>query len=147
LIVPLGEDLGIKEELHPHLYRHAFITHKLKEIILQHNEINDADDFRKHLIHAETFKLQLREWTGHTQLYSLENCIHLAFAEINGYTKAYDAVALSSSVSIVKDQLKRVKKQIQEKEVTLTEGMNIFEDLIENFEADIEITKVHVSHN
>jgi len=73
----------------------------------------------------------------------LENYIHLAFAEINGYTKAYDAVALSSSVSIVKDQLKRVKKQIQEKEVTFTEGMNILEDIIENFEADIEITNTH----
>ncbi|EGQ7810577.1 tyrosine-type recombinase/integrase [Vibrio parahaemolyticus] len=137
------KELKIEGELHPHLYRHAFITHKLKEIILQHNEINDADEFRKHLLHTETFKLQLREWTGHTQLHSLESYIHLAFAEINGYKKTYDAAALSSSVSIVKDQLKRVKKQIKEKEVTFTEGMNILEEIIEGFETDIQISIKH----
>lgn len=57
--------------------------------------------------------------------------------------KTYDAAALSSSVSIVKDQLKRVKKQIKEKEVTFTEGMNILEEIIEGFETDIQISIKH----
>ena len=135
------KELDIKGELHPHLYRHAFITHKLKEIILQHNDINDSDDFRKHLLNTETFKLQLREWTGHTHLHSLDNYIHLAFADISGYQKSYDAVALSSSVGIFKDQLKRIKNQLDTKEVTITEGIHIIGDIIESFESDIETSR------
>ena len=117
------KELGIEGEFHPHLYRHAFITNKLIEIIQQHEDVTNADDFRKHLLNAETFKLQLREWTGHTQLHSLDTYIHLAFAKIRGYAKAYSAVALSASVGIVEDQLSRIEKQIQDKELNSTEAL------------------------
>uniref|UniRef100_UPI001F223628 site-specific integrase n=1 Tax=Vibrio anguillarum TaxID=55601 RepID=UPI001F223628 len=53
------KELGIEGELHPHLWRHAFITDKLKELILASKEVNAKDDFRKHLLHTQTFKMQL----------------------------------------------------------------------------------------
>ena len=57
-------DLGIEGELHAHLYRHAFITNKLKEIILQH-KVHPVDKFREHLLHTEKFKnaAERMDWT------------------------------------------------------------------------------------
>jgi site-specific recombinase XerC len=132
------KELGIEGEFHPHLYRHAFITNKLIEIIQQHEDVTNADDFRKHLLNAETFKLQLREWTGHTQLHSLDTYIHLAFAKIRGYAKAYSAVALSASVGIVEDQLSRIEKQIQDKELNSTEALASLKSTIHAFGLDIK---------
>jgi site-specific recombinase XerD len=132
------KELGIKGELHPHLYRHAFITNKLIEIIQQHEDVTNADDFRKHLLNAETFKLQLKEWTGHTLLHSLDTYIHLAFAKIRGYAKAYSAVALSASVGIVEDQLSRIEKQIQNKELNFTEALASLKSTIKAFGLDIK---------
>ena len=136
------KELGIKGELHPHLYRHAFITNKLIEIIQQHEDVANADDFRKHLLNAEAFKLQLREWTGHKELYSLETYIHLAFAKIRGYAKAYSAVALSASVGIVEDQLSRIEKQIQDKELNFTEALASLKSTIKAFGLDIKQAKI-----
>jgi site-specific recombinase XerD len=136
------KELGIEGEFHPHLYRHAFITNKLIEIIQQHEDVTNADDFRKHLLNAETFKLQLREWTGHTQLHSLDTYIHLAFAKIRGYAKAYSAVALSASVGIVEDQLSRIEKQIQDKELNFTEALASLKSTMTAFGLDIKQAKI-----
>lgn len=131
------KELDIKGELHPHLYRHAFITNKLKEIILQHKNINSADKFREHLIHTEKFKMQLQQWTSHTHLHSLDRYINLVFADLNGYSKTYNAVALKDSVTIVKRQITSVKKQLKEKEITMTEGLLMVEEILTAFEGDI----------
>ncbi|HEK2728757.1 TPA: hypothetical protein ACXIB4_003393 [Proteus mirabilis] len=84
------------------MFRNAFITEKLKEIILAHNEINSKDDFRKHLIHTTRFNQELQQWTGHTMLNLLDTYIDLVFSEINGYTESYNVVYLKGSVSLVK---------------------------------------------
>lgn len=136
------KDLDIKGAFHPHLYRHAFITNKLIEIIQQHEDIVNVDGFRKHLLNTEAFKLQLREWTGHTQLHSLETYIHLAFAKMRGYAKAYSAVALSASVGVVEDQLGRIEKQIQNKELNFTEALASLKNTVKAFRLDIEQAKI-----
>jgi len=130
-------ELGIKGGLHPHLYRHAFITNKLKEIILQHKEITSADKFREHLLHTERFKMQLQQWAGHTQLSSLNIYINLVFADLNGYSKAYNAVQLNDSVTIVKRQAQHIKLQLKDKEVTMTEGLLLIDQMLSAFEQDI----------
>lgn len=130
--------LGIKGELHPHLYRHAFITNKLKEIILQHKKINSADKFREHLLHTEKFKMQLQQWTGHTQLYSLDTYINLVFADLNGYVETYNAAALKDSVTILKRQIASVKGRLKEKEVSVAESLLMIEDILDAFESDID---------
>lgn len=130
-------ELNIEGELHAHLYRHAFITNKLVEIILQHKEINSADKFRENLLNTEKFKMQLQQWTGHTRLSSLDTYIDLAFAAINGYTETYNAVQLKDSVTLIKRQVDQVKKQLKDKEITLTEGVFRFENILNAFEKDI----------
>lgn len=131
-------ELGIEGEMHPHLYRHAFITNKLKEIILQHKEITSADKFREHLLHTEKFKMQLQQWTGHTRIYSLDRYINLVFADLNGYSETYSAIALKDSVNIVKRQIVSVKRELKERKVTATEAMLTIEDILEAFESDID---------
>jgi integrase len=132
------KELGIEGELHPHLWRHAFITDKLKELILTTKEVNDKDDFRKHLLHTQTFKMQLQQWTGHTILSSLDTYIDLAFADIHGYTEVYNAVSLKSSVDLVKRQVELLKEQVAKKELTTTAALREFEGLLEAFQSDID---------
>ncbi|MCS0162163.1 tyrosine-type recombinase/integrase [Vibrio alginolyticus] len=130
--------LGIEGELHPHLWRHAFITDKLKELILAAKEVNDKDDFRKHLLHTQTFKMQLQQWTGHTNLSSLDTYIDLAFADIHGYTEVYNAVSLKSSVELAKRQIELLEEQIARKELTSTAALVEIKILLEAFQLDID---------
>lgn len=132
------KELDIKGEVHPHLWRHAFITDKLKELILATKNVNDKDDFRKHILHTHTFKLQLQQWTGHRSLSSLDIYINLAFAEINGYTKVYNAVSLKSSVALTKRKIELLEGQIAKKELTATSALAEVKSLLEAFEADID---------
>jgi len=130
-------ELGIEGEMHPHLYRHAFITNKLKEIILHHKQINSADKFREHLLNTESFKMQLQQWTGHTQTSSLNTYINLVFADLSGYSKTYNAVQLNDAVKIVKRQVQSIKEQLKDKEVTMTEGLLLIDQTLSAFEQDI----------
>ncbi|CAK1824690.1 putative phage recombinase/integrase [Vibrio crassostreae] len=132
------KDLGIEGELHPHLWRHAFITDKLKELILATKEVNDKDDFRKHLLHTQTFKMQLQQWTGHTNLSSLDTYIDLAFADIHGYTEVYNAVSLKSSVELTKRQIEFLEGQMSSKELTPTAALVEIRALLEAFQSDID---------
>ncbi|EHD0093221.1 site-specific integrase [Vibrio vulnificus] len=132
------KELGIEGELHPHLWRHAFITDKLKELILATKEVNDKDDFRKHLLHTQTFKMQLQQWTGHTILSSLDVYIDLAFADIHGYTEVYNAASLKSSVDLAKRQVELIRHQIKSNQITPTEAILRVECLLEAFDLDIE---------
>ncbi|MFM2621786.1 tyrosine-type recombinase/integrase [Vibrio owensii] len=136
------KELGIKGELHPHLWRHAFITDKLKELILASKEVNDKDDFRKHLLHTQTFKMQLQQWTGHTQLSSLDTYIDLAFADIHGYTEVYNAVSLKSSVDLAKRQVELLREQVARKELTTIAALREFEVILEAFQSDIDKSTV-----
>ncbi|WP_305407845.1 site-specific integrase [Photobacterium leiognathi] len=132
------KELGIEGELHPHLWRHAFITDKLKELILATKEVNDKDDFRKHLLHTQTFKMQLQQWTGHTNLSSLDTYIDLAFADIHGYTEVYNAVSLKSSVDLAKRQIELLEEQIARKELTPTAALGEMKKLLGAFQSDID---------
>ncbi|HFG1847062.1 site-specific integrase [Vibrio parahaemolyticus] len=131
------KELGIEGELHPHLWRHAFITDKLKELILATKEVNDKDDFRKHLLHTQTFKMQLQQWTGHTMLSSLDTYIDLVFADLHGYTEVYNAVSLKASVDLTRRQVEVIKEQVRNRDITVIEALLQVENLLDAFETDI----------
>jgi len=132
------KELGIEHPVHPHLWRHAFVTDKLKELILATKEVNDKDDFRKHLLHTQTFKMQLQQWTGHTNLSSLDVYIDLAFADIHGYTEVYNAVSLKSSVDLAKRQIELLEEQIARKELTPIAALGEMKKLLGALQSDID---------
>ncbi|PMM03566.1 hypothetical protein BCT63_13715 [Vibrio kanaloae] len=100
--------------------------------------MNDKDDFRKHLLHTQTFKMQLQQWTGHTILSSLDTYIDLAFADIHGYTEVYNAVSLKSSVELAKRQIELLEEQIARKELTPTAALCEIKELLGAFQSDID---------
>ncbi|KJG10175.1 hypothetical protein C0W96_06575 [Photobacterium kishitanii] len=128
--------LGITEPLHPHLFRHAFITNNLINLMRQH-EINNADEFRNTLLHTEMFKMQLQEWTGHKNIASLDRYIHLAVAHINGYDKAFNVVQLNNAVKTMKRTLASIKLQSTRKEITATEMLMLLENATDAFEMTV----------
>ena len=128
----------VEGEFHPHLFRHAFITNKLKEIILQHKDITSADKFREHLLHTERFKMQLKQWTGHSSLYSLDIYINLVFADLNGYSKIYSAVQLNDSVKVMEQKIVQLERQLQSKSLTTTEAIHIVLESLAAFKLDIK---------
>ncbi|HCE4734498.1 TPA: site-specific integrase [Vibrio parahaemolyticus] len=130
--------IGIEGELHAHLWRHAFITNQLKDMILTHNEINNKDDFRKHLLHTKAFKQQLQQWTGHTMLSSLDTYIDLVFEEINGYSETYNAVSLTNSVTLMKRQLTNISDMYRNKELTRVEYDLRLDEMLNSFKQDID---------
>lgn len=125
---------------HWHLFRHAYITQKLKAIILQHN-IANKDQFRKSLLNTEAFKQQLQQWTGHSDLSSLDPYIDLAFAELSNMAKSYSAVNLGAAVGLVKDRLNSLKADIKAGNTTSSELMTELEELINGFQEDIEAAR------
>lgn len=105
-------DAGVKDKPgHPHLFRHAYITEKLKAIICQY-DIANKDDFRKALFDVDAFKLELQQWTGHSNIRSLEGYIDLAFNELSHMEKVYNAIRLGSAVSVTLDRISSLQSSI-----------------------------------
>ncbi|TLS80657.1 site-specific integrase [Photobacterium damselae] len=128
---------GIKEGAYAHLIRHAYLTERMKDVILEH-KFNNKDEFRRALFNTEQFKMQLQQWSGHTQLASLNTYINLAFADLAGVRKTYNAVALKSSVNVVKEALSAIKTDLKGKRMTATEIIEKMSSLIDAFEMDID---------
>jgi site-specific recombinase XerD len=123
---------------HWHLFRHAFITQKLKAIILQH-DIANHDEFRKALLNTEAFKQQLQQWTGHDSLSALDVYINLAFSELSNMDMAYNAVNLGSAVSVFQDRLDSLKEEIVKGESPITYLVCELEELIGTFQEDLDL--------
>jgi site-specific recombinase XerD len=123
---------------HWHLFRHAFITQKLKAIILQH-DIANHDEFRKALLNTEAFKQQLQQWTGHDSLSALDVYINLAFSELSNMDMAYNAVNLGSAVSVFQDRLDSLKEEIAKGESPITYLVCELEELIGTFQEDLDL--------
>lgn len=127
---------GIEVSSHWHLFRHAYITQKLIAIILQH-DIANTDEFRKALLNTEAFKQQLQQWTGHTNITSLEIYINFAFAEISNMGQVFNAINLGSSVTVLEDSLSSIQNSIAKSDSSPVELLSDLGYLIEAFKADI----------
>lgn len=138
LILSIRDKLNLSGDLHPHAFRHAYITNMLKEIILTHKEINNEDDFRLYIINTEMFKLQLQQYSGHSSLESLNTYIHLAFSELSGTTNTYNAVMLKKSIGIFETQIDNIKLQIDRKELTPSKALENISGIISALMADID---------
>lgn len=102
----------LNENVHPHAFRHLFITEKLKLLILKHNYEN-IDDFRHALLNTDMFKKMLQQWTGHSAIQSLDNYINLAFSDLGRSEKLKDDVQISLSITAFKDRINFIKDEIR----------------------------------
>jgi site-specific recombinase XerD len=102
---------GLNEHLSPHMYRHRFITQHFIKLIIQH-DFNNPDDFRNLLINTESFKREVQQWTGHTNVNSLDNYIHLAFSDISNRKIVADAAIRSQHLSSLLQTVKMAQAEI-----------------------------------
>lgn len=129
---------GVSNTFHAHLFRHRFITEKLKEIIVNNQKIDSEDDFRKHLLNTERFKRQLQQWTGHRQLNSLDTYIHLAFDSLCEQPKVYSTMKLNSSVNKISTVLKTLTLQLHKGDISNELCISKLENAISAFLKDID---------
>lgn len=102
---------SLNENVHPHSFRHLFITEKLKLLILKHNYEN-VDEFRQALLNTNMFKQMLQQWTGHSSIASLDNYINLAFSDLSRSEKLKDDVQIALSITAFKDRISFIKDEI-----------------------------------
>lgn len=89
---------------HGHLFRHGFITRIMVDLISRHN-INNKDEFRRALINSEALKLELQQYTGHSNSSSLDTYISLAFNEITSYKETMSTVMVIRSTELMFEKL------------------------------------------
>ncbi|MEZ8493472.1 tyrosine-type recombinase/integrase [Vibrio splendidus] len=130
-------EANVEERVFAHLFRHRFITEKLKEFIIANDGIDSRDNFRKHLLNSEKFKNMVGQWTGHTDLSSLDPYIHLAFEELAGFQATYNVVALVDSVRLMKQRLDQLVSEIDKKEITAKDAITQIRASLEFFEKDL----------
>jgi integrase len=95
---------GITEPAHWHLFRHRYISERLKGMILRH-KIRDKDGFKKSWLELADFKLELQQWTGHSDLATLDIYISLAFDEISSMKSLKDFVLCEAATDAALGQL------------------------------------------
>lgn len=96
----------------PHLFRHRFITNVFKALIEEYKSENE-DDLRRKLTANEDIKTKLAEWTGHSNINSLDRYIHLAFSEINGLNSAVDSLHAKRAIETFMFELQQIDFDIQ----------------------------------
>lgn len=88
---------GIKSQVTPHMFRHAFITNLFIHLIRRH-QLTNPDEFRQALLDSQTFIAEIASWTGHLEPQSVENYIHLAFRDLSNYSTTVSSVHLVMAV-------------------------------------------------
>lgn len=139
--------LGIEEELHAHLFRHAYITNKIKEIILSRSDLTTFEDFKNLLLNTEQYKMELMQWTGHNMRSSLDKYIHLALAEVNGFTSTLHVDKLSSTIEASKSAIKRIRADIKIHSMSPTDALQAVSNLLDSLEFDINSARELVKNN
>lgn len=133
-----GRKLGVKRKISPHLWRHARFTEWLKQRILTSQEINSKDDFRKNVLHTKQFMQELQQFSGHTMISSLDIYLDLAWEDLHGYTKVYNAASLSTTVDQVQRQVDYIEERLARKEITATQAMHDVKKILSAFKQDVD---------
>lgn len=103
---------GVPEQVCAHMFRHAFITNLFVILIERHN-FENPDEFRSALLGSETFKREVMQWTGQKHVATIDNYLHLAFAEIANYSKTISGAHLSLAMEQFDKKLMELTQQLE----------------------------------
>jgi hypothetical protein len=117
------------------MFRHRFITKLFVSLIEQHRFDNE-DDFRRAMLDTETIKQKIQQWTGHTNLSSLDVYINLAFEEAANFKKTYNTVSLRRVVDSFKASVNQVRHELRNG-LSPAEVSQQLLKMIEAFDADL----------
>lgn len=130
--------IGVKEELHAHLFRHTYITNKLIEIIESRADVKTPDDFKRLIVNTEWFKRELQQWTGHKYLSSMEDYINLAFARRFKFDAEYKALQIRAAIDSTKKAINRIKSNLDNGLVTNHQAIDEIQSILSSLELDIQ---------
>lgn len=120
----------ITGKAHPHLFRHRFVTIRLKDLILSHKLANRSEFELKFKMAG--FMKEVAEQTGHKSLGTLDHYIDWAFIELSGEDGAasnhVDLARVAASVESSVAELKALREQLSADDFTL-EVMRRYEAL------------------
>ncbi|MEY8213191.1 MAG: tyrosine-type recombinase/integrase, partial [Colwellia sp.] len=121
---------------HGHLFRHGFITRIMVDLISRHN-INNKDEFRRALINTEALKLELQQYTGHSNSSSLDTYIDLAFNEITNYKETMSTVMTIRSTELMLEQLTMVTNEATFHDTITSDVIKRMQTIIHQFRESI----------
>ena len=111
-IAQIRRAAGIKDQVSPQMFRHRFIT-KLFVSLIEIHKCNTEDDFRRAILDTETMKQKVQQWTGHTKVTSLDNYIHLAFAEVAHFRKTTEVIEVEKVMDSFESELGQVVDELE----------------------------------
>jgi integrase len=138
-IKQLARAAGVQEKTCPHMFRHRFIT-KLFVALIEQHEIENRDHFRRMLIDSEQFKRKVAEWTGHTDLGSLDVYINLAFEEIGNFKRVYSLATVNMAIDSFIGTLQAEVSNLRSGDIPFLAAERLLE-LAEALKLDIEGAK------
>ncbi|SAL61634.1 site-specific tyrosine recombinase XerD [Caballeronia udeis] len=128
----------ITGKAHPHLFRHRFITIRLKDLIEAH-KLSNRTEFEI-LFQMEGFKKEVAESTGHKSLASLDRYIDWAFIELAGSEgnerKFVDMARVAASVESSLAEIEALRESLSPEQFTL-ELMHRYEALAQDVGARV----------
>lgn len=95
-----------------HMFRHRFIT-KLFVTFIKQYEYENKDEFRRALLDANVLKQQVQQFTGHSDLRSLDYYIDLAFKEVANFEKVVNNVLQRLAYEAFDGHLYRLNKELE----------------------------------
>lgn len=110
-VAALATASGLNVRVGPHMFRHRHITKLFLALIEQH-QFENPDDFRRALIDVETLKREVQQWTGHSNIHSLDCYIHLAFDEMSSFRKSVGTVLASRAIDAAKNELSAIERDM-----------------------------------
>lgn len=132
----LAKEAGILGKACAHMFRHRFIT-KLFVALIEQHKFENEDDFRRALLDTETMKQKIQQWTGHTNLSSLDVYINLAFEEITNFKKTCNIVTTRRVIDSFRMNLWQLKEEMKTG-ISPYEASNQLSKMIDALEADLE---------
>ncbi|QJD99831.1 site-specific integrase [Massilia forsythiae] len=100
------------EEVCLHAFRHRYVTEQLRRLI-RTQRCESVSDLKKALLSMESLKQQLMEWTGHSNMESLDWYIHHAFETETGFRESLDILQASKVVESLHFIIKDYQNQAQ----------------------------------
>lgn len=100
------------EEACLHAFRHRYITNELRRLIRTHR-CESVSELKQALLSTESLKQQLMEWTGHSNMESLNRYIHLAFELEAGFKQSLDVLQAGKVVESLSFIIKDYRQQAQ----------------------------------
>jgi len=107
----LSKAAGIVEKCCPHMFRHRFIT-KLFVALIEQHEFDNPNSFRRALLEVESIKQIVQQFTGHSNLASLDVYINLAFEEVTNFKNTLNVVNTKRIVKSFQNTLKQLSGEL-----------------------------------